>query len=504
MAWVKEDWLLKLGALLLLIGFAWFATYAFLNNWIGPVGRIVLGVTAGALIMILGWWRMRKYVEQGGIFLALGSAVMILTLFAAREVYDFLTPASALVIMFLSAAFVAFASIRFRVRSLALLSLILGVIAPLLVNAAQPNYIALFTYLFVVVLGTIWIVFLTGYRGLTVAALIAIAAYSFPHLLQLVSANRNILIIFAYAFAVLFFITNTAGIIKNNKNIKTDLLTAAGNGLLLLAWIMAVARKEWQSLILSGWMLVFGIGAFSIFRITRRREPFYVYAGVGIAMLAVATAAELDGAALTIGYTIESLIVALTAFFVLRDPKIAERLGLLLIGPAILTLEHWSRYASSMTVFNKHFSVIFLFTLAVGGLGYFFRLKKQVAGASTKPNLSAAFLVAGLVSAYALFWFVLKAGFRNNDTAVMIALSIYTVIALITYFRGLSSQNRDFRLHGSLLLAFVIGRLFVVDIWQMALAGRITTFFLVGALLASTAFVSRRKKLTKSQPQPRA
>jgi hypothetical protein len=36
--WIKEDWLMKLGALLLLIGFGWLASYAFLHNWIGPHG----------------------------------------------------------------------------------------------------------------------------------------------------------------------------------------------------------------------------------------------------------------------------------------------------------------------------------------------------------------------------------------------------------------------------------------------------------------------------------
>src|SRR3989344_8076346 len=36
LAWLKENWLLKLRALLLLIGFGWLVSYAFLNNWIGP------------------------------------------------------------------------------------------------------------------------------------------------------------------------------------------------------------------------------------------------------------------------------------------------------------------------------------------------------------------------------------------------------------------------------------------------------------------------------------
>src|SRR4051812_40446289 len=63
--WLKDNWLLKLGALLLLMGFGWLVTYAFLNNWIGPMGRIALGLSAGALILALGSWRMRAFVTQG-------------------------------------------------------------------------------------------------------------------------------------------------------------------------------------------------------------------------------------------------------------------------------------------------------------------------------------------------------------------------------------------------------------------------------------------------------
>ncbi|MBI5222523.1 MAG: DUF2339 domain-containing protein [Candidatus Magasanikbacteria bacterium] len=117
---------------------------------------------AGALFILLGWWRIKKYVHQGGVFLVLGSTTVLLTIFAAREIYDFFTPLSALIVMFLSTAFVALASIRYNNRVLALASLILASIAPLLTNAPTTDYVGLFSYLFVVTLGAIWIVALTG------------------------------------------------------------------------------------------------------------------------------------------------------------------------------------------------------------------------------------------------------------------------------------------------------------------------------------------------------
>ena len=490
-AWLKEDWLLKLGALLLLIGFGWLTTYAFLNNWIGPMGRIALGIVAGGLFLLLGWWRIKRYVNQGGIFLVLGSTTILLTIFAAREIYDFFTPLSALAVMGLSTAFVALASVKYNSRSLALTSLVLAGVAPLLTNAPAPNYIGLFSYLLAVMLGAIWIVALTGRRELTAAALLLVTFYSLPHFFSS-AADTAILLVFAYAFAAVFFLTNTVGILKlKNKEIIPDLVTAAGNGLFLLAWIMTAAPDEWQSLIISAWMIVFTVGAFLIFRITQRREPFYVYAGVGIAMLAAATSAELGGATLTLAYTIESGIIVFIAYAILRDIKLAERISLLLAGPVMLSVSSITARAWATNVIHKDFFVLLVLGLTCLGLGLFFW--RQAADKESK-QFSAILLIVGSIYAYMLFWLSWRAGLANDNTAVMISLVIYTIVGLLFYFYGLANEKNGLRLYGGALIGFVVGRLFLVDIWRMELAGRIIMFFLIGALLVSTAFLGKKKR----------
>lgn len=164
--WLKEDWILKLGALLLLMGFGWLARYAFLNNWIGPQGRIALGIFAGTVILAFGFYRARKYLNQGSVFLVLGSSTVLLTIFAARNIYQFFTPTCALVIMFLASAFVAFASLTYKNKWLSLASIILASMAPLLTNSPSPDYIGLFSYLFVITLGTVWITFISLFMRL--------------------------------------------------------------------------------------------------------------------------------------------------------------------------------------------------------------------------------------------------------------------------------------------------------------------------------------------------
>lgn len=489
--WFKEDWLLKLGALLLLIGFGWLTTYAFLNNWIGPMGRIALGIIAGVMFLLLGWWRIKKYLHQGGIFLVLGSTVVLLTIFAAREIYGFFTPSSALAVMFLSTAFVALMSIKYSSRSLALASLILAGIAPFFTNSPTPDYVGLFSYLLVVVLGAIWIVGLTGNRELTAAALIFVVFYSSPHLFSVASVDRDVLLLFAYVFVAIFFVTNTLGLLKlKDDKMTPDLITAAGNGLFLLSWIKVAAPVEWQSLIISAWTVVFVVGAFMIFRITQKREPFYVYAGIGIAMLAAATSAELSGATLTIAYTLESVAISLIAYSILKDTRIAERLSLLLIWPAILSFENITSSAWAYGVFHKDFFVLLILVLAFLELGLFFQ---QHRGENSEEGANT-WLVIGSAYAYILLWLSLHAAFQEGNTATMASLAVYTIIGLMAYFYGLANDKKNLRHYGGVLIGLVIARLFLVDVWEMDLPGRITTFFLIGAMLISTAFLGKKKQ----------
>ncbi|MFA5934383.1 MAG: DUF2339 domain-containing protein [Candidatus Paceibacterota bacterium] len=493
--WLKEDWLLKLGAFFLLIGFGWLTNYAFRNGWIGPMGQISLGIIAGSLFIMLGWWRIQKYVNQGGVFMVLGSTVVLLTIFAAREVYGFFTPTSALVVMFLSTVFIGLASVKYKSQSLALSGLILAGIAPLLTNSPTTNYIGLFSYLFAVILGAIWIVFLTGGRKLTLAALILVTFYSLPHIFHFAIADKGTLLIFAYAFTVVFFITNTMGILKlKDKEIIPDLITAMGNGLFILIWIITAAQDEWKSLIIALWMVIFTVGAFIIFKITERKEPFYVYAGVGIAMLATATTVELKGVALTIAYIVEAGMIPLITYLVLNEIKLAERMSLLLIGPIALSFGSIVSSSWSTGVLHKDFFVILLLGVTLLGLGLFFLNSYHENGNSESQKPNPLLLIAGSIYIYILIWLSLHAALDNDSTAIMFSLVIYTIIGLVTYFYGLSNGYNTIKIYGGILLGSVVVRLLLVDVWRMELSGKIIMFFLIGALLVSTAFYRRGKK----------
>lgn len=488
--------MLKLGALLFLIGFGWLASYAFLNNWIGPMGRITLGIVAGVFILLLGTWRMRKYSTQGAVFLVLGSTTILLTVYAARDIYGFFTPLSALVVMFLSAAYVAAVSVQYRSRSLALASLIVAGIAPALTNSPSSDYIGLFAYLFVVILGVVWVVAITKENALTLAGVLLVTIYSMPHLLGLVRNDRDVLLLFIYGFAAVFFLTNTASLMRMRGDGKADLVAASANGLLLLAWIKVAAPADFQSLIISAWTVVFMVGAFVLYRALNRPEALYVYAGIGAAMLATATAAELEGPALTIAYTIESAVVILLMYVFTRHVRRALQTSLLLAGPVILSLPSIVSNSWRTSVLHSDFIVLSLLSLVFFAIG-FVLLRPALRLKDDSAASAGGLVVLGSAYAFIVLWLSLHV-LLIPSMAVMSALTIYTVIGLGAYFGGLFSGKHGVKMYGAALVGLVVVRLLIVDVWSMELSGRIITFFVIGALLMSTAFIERNTKATKA------
>src|ERR1700753_907610 len=88
---IGSQWLNRIGILAVLIGMAWFLKFAIDNHWIGPLGRVLIGLTAGAG---LGGWAEPFLRPGSGAFSsslkAVGSGTLYLSLWAAFSLYQFI------------------------------------------------------------------------------------------------------------------------------------------------------------------------------------------------------------------------------------------------------------------------------------------------------------------------------------------------------------------------------------------------------------------------------
>ena len=86
----------------MLIGTSYFLKFAFDNNWIGPAGRVTVGVLTGIAIVI--WsetFRSRGYRLFSYSLKAVGIGILYLSLYAAFQVYS-LVPAEVAFLMMLA------------------------------------------------------------------------------------------------------------------------------------------------------------------------------------------------------------------------------------------------------------------------------------------------------------------------------------------------------------------------------------------------------------------
>ncbi|HEX7591959.1 MAG TPA: DUF2339 domain-containing protein, partial [Candidatus Limnocylindrales bacterium] len=85
------------GAAAVVLGAAFFLSLAFSRGWIGPEGRVAMGIVGGALFVGAGAWLFGRRQEQlGHVIVAVGLGVVSLSLFAGTRFYSLYSPEVAL------------------------------------------------------------------------------------------------------------------------------------------------------------------------------------------------------------------------------------------------------------------------------------------------------------------------------------------------------------------------------------------------------------------------
>jgi uncharacterized membrane protein len=493
--WLKEDFLVKLGGFLVLLAVGWFVSYAFAENWIGPIGRITLGILLGVSVMTFGVFRMQKYARQGGIFTVLGGVIVIMTLFAAREIYDFFTPATALGLMFLTVLFLALVSVKYRLESMAIASLVIGSISPLLTDSPSPDTVGLFSYLLVMTLGTLAVVWGTGWTRLILISLIFTFLYTTAFLTSS-AADRSTILLFTFLFVGIYYVANLVSMVRRREvemqHLTTHISTAIGTAVFLVVWVENTSLQEWKSLLYSAWAVVFALGTYVIFLYTANRPAFYLYGAVALGLVGIATASELSGPALTIAYLLEIGLIFMVARQLRASVSTQQYLASLMVIPFVLSLESLAAPEWRTGIMHSDFVVLVLTFSIFTMIGLILKY------ASREPEetklLSHLFLGTASFYGIALVWLVTHALFTEG-LAITLSLTIYTVFGLVFYIIGRNQALPNLRYLGTTLIGIVVLRLLFVDVWELSLEGRIVTFLIIGVLLISTAFMGKKDRL---------
>jgi len=164
----------RIGVLTLVLGVAFFFKWAVDNNWIGPAGRVVLGLLAGLATLGIAdvIWRKRQQVFAQGIT-ATGIAIIYLSVYAAFDFYHLIPQSAAFAMMVATTATAAVLALRYNSYAIAALAFAAGYLTPLLLSTHEDHPWFLFSYLLLLNFAATELAKRGNWRGLEIISFIA-------------------------------------------------------------------------------------------------------------------------------------------------------------------------------------------------------------------------------------------------------------------------------------------------------------------------------------------
>ncbi len=138
----------KIGMLVLLAGVAALLKYASAQGWLTvPIELRLAGISAAALAGLVFGWRQREEKRAFALGLQGGAiGVLLLTVFAAFKLYSLLPAGAAFAISVVLIAGVGVLAVAQDSKTLAVLGILAGFMAPIWLSTGSGNHVALFSY----------------------------------------------------------------------------------------------------------------------------------------------------------------------------------------------------------------------------------------------------------------------------------------------------------------------------------------------------------------------
>ncbi len=494
--WLKEDWLMKLGAFLLILALVWFVKYAFANDWIGPVGRVSLGMLTGAGLLIFGHFLVPKRRIPGEVLVLTGMIIAIASVFSGYSFYDFFNEITSLGFVSLIILFVAAIAILRDSKALGFIAVVGTASTPFFIDKILDFQEVYLAYLLLINLGVLLMVLLKGWRGLILLSFLITAVYA-SGIFEVLQHQEGLSIVWAFmgVYYALFLVSNVIAILRNKKIVWTDIAIAGLNSMIALAWILEFVPEHLQSVVLSSLAVLSLISVFLIVQFTKSlKSPIFLYSAAAVLFVGAATAAELEGMAMVVAYFIEILTVVVLGAYFLRERVVAAGASLLNIIPLFLLVDEGSfelyKWAD-VSLFNEHFFGILVGLVTVLSCGFILNWQRKITK-STNVMFEGLNFVVAAGFAIALLWLSLHNLIESASAARGTALVIMTLVGVSLLFYSLQKDKKGLNVASLVLLGGVVLRLLLLEVWNMPLAGRVVTFLLVGVLLIVTAFFRKR------------
>jgi uncharacterized membrane protein len=497
-------WLNRIGIVAIIAAVTFFLKYAFDNNWIGPSGRVAIGIVLGASMLPWSHWLFERgysYFSEG--IAGLGAAVMYLSIWAGCQYYTLFTRDAGFYGMIVITAGMSAVALGRNSQRIAILSLSGGFLTPVLVSTGKDAQVVLFTYLLILGAGLLLIELRRDWRSLTPVSFLFSQIYFWGWYSEFYGRDKlERTLIFATLFFLLYAALPVLRAIKFSGLRELDLLVVLANS---FDYFAALHTLFWPQ---DRWpltLLMLALSAGHVIVASRMPPPKpgespmmrFLFAGLALTFATLAIPMRLDGKWITLALALEGAILAWTGFrfataglrgagYFLLALAAARLLVFPLPAPRFLWNERFATYAVLIACFAAVLYSMYQTGSSVG---------------KDELNLLGAFAIAINVFALTAFSLELWDYFGHHaglgiDSALAQHLSLsllWTTYASVLIALGIKRVSALLRWQALSLFGLVVVKVFIYDSSFLERFYRIVSFLILGLVLLLVSFLYQRK-----------
>jgi uncharacterized membrane protein len=517
---IGRRWLGWVSVALILFATAFFLKYAFDNRWIGELGRVTIGVATGITLTALGFryhqrkWRIFSQILTGG-----GVVLLYLTAYASFGYYHLATQKAAFVYVAILIAEAAGLALLYEAPAIAVMALIGGFLAPVLLHSDRDQYRSFFSYIAGLDIGALallkhwWGLSSLAFVGTHVLFWLWYVDHYHPRKLGAVMAFQTVVFL-------AFFIAHFARrLVRREQVVFEDPGLLIGNpakffvtfeelSLLLINpfaffatayFFLNPNHHDWMGVFAIGMALLYaGAAKLLLDRRAATRTELLLMIGAALTFVTLAIPIQLKSNWITMAWAVEGLVLLWTG--IETKSKIIRGAPHVLFALALIRLVFWDTPFGYRPMFTPVLNKYFLSSLFVTGCLFAAAFIYRKLGADKEISARVLQITIVIVAIVAL-WFVttvetqtffaaraaLRKGvedIRHEHWLGQMALSVlWSIYAATLMAVGFIRRASAIRWAALSLFALTVIKVMLVDIAVLKQLYRIMAFLVLGLLL---------------------
>jgi uncharacterized membrane protein len=376
---IVGSWFARIGAIVVLIGAGFAFKYAIDIGLIGPLERVVIGVTFGLGLAGWGEWAYRRgwhrfaHALTGG-----GSALVYLSLLVGYRIYDLYTASIAFTLLTLSVSASFAAALARNVQPMAVIASVGGFLNPFLIGEGPAGPVSLLAYIAILNSAVLMAAYFRRWEWVEATAVTG--TWSF-----VAAAISSAPPSHALAFIWIYFLMLTAApftrwaIREEGPSVLDGFLVSANAAACFLTSMSAVGwgNAPWRGLIPAAIAAVFvALTAIASLRMRQHREVAALFVPIAGAGAFLAIAVQLEARWVVMGWV--CLGAALVASGVFLDQRFTSLAGatLAVFGAVVTAVVVYSlgiEYAPGRVLFSWDSLILGVEVLALVSAGTLMR-----------------------------------------------------------------------------------------------------------------------------------